>query len=309
MRYLKLASAKNPDTDFIELNDFNGFLCTSFQTIGISRKLEFLAIKNRQFTVDNKTNFKKYSLTIEILTKYSEYEQKHRQLITFLDRNKKDGFRLYYRPYEGMELRYCLCDIETSTRGEKRQPIVLTLSQNSLWLGEQKKATTSQNEGQGNLFVFDEDESINEYYSASFSVDEDINNYYCVSFYSGIETQATIVNNSYNEIPLNIKIYGYCVNPVVSLFRKNEDEPIKQLRVFANIDDGYYLEINANIKENGVWYINSSSGNKIDYSELVDNQLGSPYIYIDNGEYSIKVADEGNNVCITDVFIQEEYSG
>lgn len=308
MRYLKLASAKKPDTDFIELNDLNGFFCTSFQSLGISRKLEFLAIKNRQFAVDNKTNFKKYSLVVQILSKYSEYEAKYRELILFLDRNKKDGFRLYFRPYERMELRYCLCDIETSVKSEKMQPVVLTLSQNSLWFGEQKKSTTSQNEQQGNLFVFDEDENINKYYSASFSLDEYIDNYYCVAFYGGIESRATIVNNSYNEIPLNIKIYGNCVNPVVSLFRKNENEPIRQLKVFANIDNGYYLEINANIKENGVWYVNSSNGNKVDYSELVDNQLGSPYIYIGNGEYYIKVADDGNNVCVTDVFIQEEYS-
>ena len=88
MRYLKLASAKNPDTDFIELNDFNGFLCTRFETLGISRKLEFLTIENRQFSVDNKPDFKKYRLTIEILTKYAEYEAKHRELIDFLARKK-----------------------------------------------------------------------------------------------------------------------------------------------------------------------------------------------------------------------------
>ena len=127
MRYLKLASAKNPDNDFIELNDFNGFLCTSFQQLGISRSLEFLSIKNRQFSVNNKPAFKNYTLKIEILSKYSEYEAKYRQFNTFIDRNKKDGFRLYYRPYDGMELRYCLCDIEKLEKTEKLQPIILNL--------------------------------------------------------------------------------------------------------------------------------------------------------------------------------------
>ena len=158
MRYLKLASAKNPFTDFIELNDFNGFLCTSFQSVGISRKLEFLAIKNRQFAVSNDVDFKKYSLVIEILSKYSEYEAKHRELITFLDRNKKSGFRLYYRPYNGMDLRYCLCSIENSARTEKRQPVTLILVQNSLWLGEQKISKTAQGiKDSGNLFAFFDD--------------------------------------------------------------------------------------------------------------------------------------------------------
>ena len=305
MRYLKLASNENPETDFIELNDFNGFLCTSFQTVGISRKLEFLAIKNRQFAVENKTSFKKYNLTIEILSKYSEYEEKHRRLITFLDRNKKDGFRLYYRPYDGMELRYCLCNIETSQMAGKRQPIVLSLMQNSLWIGEERKSTTAYIVEEGNLFAFKDDDG---YYSMSFSIDSDILNYYCVSFYSNIETQASIVNNGYNEIPLNIKIYGECVNPKISLFRKNEKEPIRQLQVFANVDNGYHIEINANILTNGVWLVNSSTGEKLDYSELINNNLGSPYFYIDNGEYYIEIVDDGNNVCLADVFWQEEYS-
>lgn len=308
MRYLKIASAKNPSTDFIELNDFEGFLCTSFQTVGISRKLDFLSIKNRQFVVDNKMNFKKYSLTIQILSKYSEYEAKHRELITFLDRNKKDGLRLYYCPYNGMELRYCLCDIESSNRPEKMQPVLLTLSQGSLWFGEEKKATTYQTEQEGNLFTFDKDESIYNYYSASFSLDEKISGYYCVSFYNGAETMAEITNNSYNEIPLNIIIYGECVNPTVSLYRKGEEKPIRQTKIFANVSNDYYIEINAHVLEAGVWYVNSSTGNKTDYSELIDNSLGSPYFYIDNGEYYITVEDDGNNICITDILYQEEYS-
>lgn len=306
MRYLKLASAKNPDTDFIELNDFNGFLCTSFQSIGISRKFEFLEIKNRQLTVDNKPNFKKYSLTIEILSKYSEYEQKHRELITFLDRNKKDGFRLYFKPNDGMETRYCLCDIETSTRPEKLQPVILTLAQNSLWFGEENKRTTAYIvKEEGNLFAFKND---NGYYSASFSLDEDVPNYHCITFYSNIETQASIENKGYNEIPLNMKIYGPCVNPIVSLYRKNEVKPIRQLQVFANVNEGYYLEINSNVLENGVWYVNKKTQERKSYNELVNNKLGSPYLYIDNGEYYVVVEDDGHNVCIMDIFWKEEYS-
>lgn len=305
MRYLKLASAKNPDTDFIELNDFNGFLCTSFQSLGINRKLEFLAIKNRQFVVDNKTNFKKYSLTIEILSKYSEYEKKHRDLILFLDRNKKDGFRLYYRPYNGMALRYCLCDIESSQKTEKLQPVVLILSQCSLWLGEEKKFTTSQVvEDVENLFAFTND---NGYYSAKFGLDENANEY-CIEFYSGVSTEASLSNDGYNEVPLRIRIYGPCVNPIVSLFREGENEPFRQTQIFTNVDDDYYIEINSNILENGVWYVNKNTDEKIDYSELVNNEMGSPYFYIDNGNYVVKVKDSSNNICTTYIFFQEEYS-
>jgi len=306
MRYLKLTSAKNPYTDFIELNDFNGFLCTSFQTIGISRKLEFLSIQNTQFSVDNQTNFKKYTLNIEILSKYSDYEAKHRQLINFLDRNKKVGFRLYFKPYDGMDLRYCLCDIESSQRTEKMQPVVLVFVQKSLWFGEEKIVSTAQTVGDDEgLFAFVNN---NGYYCASFSQDKNINGYYCMKFYDGISTEAIIVNNSYNEIPLNIKIYGECVNPVVSLFEKSSNKPIRSLQIFANIDQDYYIEINAKIGENGVWYVNGKTGEKIDYTESVNYEYGSPYLYVDNGEYVLRVTDSGNNACLTNVFLQEEYS-
>ena len=306
MRYLKLASDKNPTTDFIELNDFNGFLCTSFQSIGINRKLEFLAIKNRQFVVSNDVEFKKYSLIIEILTKYSEYEAKHRQLITFLDRNKKDGFRLYYRPYNGMDLRYCLCDIISSTKTEKMQPITLTLSQSSLWLGKQKIGKTSQNsENEGNIFGFFDDE--NGYYSASFSQDKDIPDYYCIEFFGNITTEAIIENNSYNEIPLNIKIKGPCVNPTVSVFRKNEKTPIRKLEINQRVDSGQYIDIISNIGKNGVWLVNQN-GERTLYNEFVNNEYGSPYFYIDNGEYVIRVADSSNNACEIEILYQEEFS-
>ena len=309
MRYLKLASDKNPDTDFIELNDFHGFLCTSFQSLGISRKLEFLTIKNRQFTVDNKPNFKRYSLTIEILTKYNDYEAKYRKLITFLDQNKKGGFRLYYRPYDNDErgIVYCLCDIETSVRNEKMQPVVLTLVQNSLWFGEQKTSKTVYNNEDlnDNVFAFKDD---NGYYSASFSVDKNIGNYYCIEFFNDVSTKATIVNNSYNEIPLNIRIYGECVNPTVSLFVKNEEKPIRELQIFANVSKGDYIEINSTIINNGILYIDNNTKNKYDYSSKVNNDKGSPYFYIENGEYYIVVKDDANNVFLTEVVYQEEYS-
>lgn len=314
MRYLKLASAKNPDTDYIELNDLNGFFCTSFQSIGISRKFDFLAINNRRFSVDNKTEFKDYILTIEILSKYSEYEVKHRTFISFLDRNKKVGFRLYYRPYDGMEERYMLCDIKSSEKQKKRQPLLITLSQNSLWLGNENKATTSQIEQEGNLFEFNQRTVVNDdetvdsnYYSVSFEFDEEIEDY-CVTFYNGIETKAEIINNCYNEIPLNIKIYGQCVNPTVKLFRKGENTPVRQLKVKTNVDSDHYIEINSNILENGVWLVNKQDGTKRDYSNLIYNEFGSPYFYLDNGEYYTIIEDDGGNDCLAEFSWKEEYS-
>lgn len=305
-RYLKIASAKNPTNDFIELNDFKGFLCTGFQSLGISRKFDFLTIKNRQFVVDNKPSFKKYSLTIEILTKYSEYEQKYRELITFLDRNKKCGFRLYFKPYEGMEERYCLCSIESSSKIEKMQPVQIVLVQESMWFGAEKKAAFSNKIAYNeNLFSFSAKKK-NGYHSASFGLDENIENYYCVSFFNNVSTEALITNNSYNEIPLKIKVYGPCNTPIISLFKKGESVPVKSATFYVNLQENTYLEINSKVFENSVKYVNHR-GVEFDYSNSVSAE-SSPYFYVDNGEYVITISSSIEDAFEADIIYQEEYS-
>lgn len=304
MRYLKIASAINPSTDFIELNDFNGFLCTVFQNLGINRTYEFLTIKNRQFAVSNKPTFNRYNLTIEVLTSYNLYEDKYKQFVSFIDRNKKNGLRLYYRPYESADLRYCLCEIESLKKAEKRQPISLTLAQCSLWLGEEKKRSTSQVEQSGNFFSFNKD---GDYYSVKFAYDSETQSYN-VNFFNGFETETTIINNSYNEVPLNIKIYGYCQNPIISLYRKGESKPFKSVRIKTSVDENAFIEIKSSIADNGVWYENETTNIRQEISTLIDNSFGSPYIYIVNGEYNIKVTDDSESVCFCDIVWQEEYS-
>lgn len=343
MRFLKLASAKNPLTDYVLLNGgwfdedgkeiehftknkrdtyvdvngitratfkkFTGFLCTQFQTLGISRNIDFLTIKNRNIPVDNKPVFKRYGMTIEVFTTYNEYERKYYELITFLDRNKKDGFRLYYNPYgDGNKKneRYCLCSIEMSNKIEKMQPITLILTQDSLWIGEQNTAHSSlTSEMEGNLFVFDND---NGYYSASFSADANIPNYYCIAFYTGVGHQADINISGYNEVPLNIRIYGHCFDPQILLYRKNEKKPFKTIQVFEEIGEDYYLEINSDILDNGVWEVNKHTGEKRDLTANVDYSKGSPYVYLDNGEYYIRTTDINEDLVVADISWREEYS-
>ena len=311
MRKIKIASAKNPLTDYIELNDFNGFLCTQFQTLGISRSVEFLTIKNRNIPVSNKPVFKKYSLVIEILTRYSQYETKYYELLNFLDRNKQDGIRLYHNPYGDNNEdnnRYCLCSIESSSKTEKRQPIVLNLTQNSLWLGKVNIEQTSQQgeTTQRNLFEFADDGS--GYYSVSFGADEKVPDYYSVAFYGGLSQKAEIEIKGYNEVPLTIIVQGECVNPEISVFRKDEGLPIKMFQVYEKINAGHYLEINSGILENGVWEVNTETGYRRDLTELVNYAHGSPYFYLSNGMYDVEVKDSGGNQCVTTVYWQEEYS-
>lgn len=310
MRYLKLASAENPFTDYIELNDFNGFLCTSLKTLGVSRSIETLQIENRQFATKNKTQFKKYSLTVNILTKYSEYDEYYYRLIDFLDRNKLGGFRLYHRPNKDREERYCLCDIETSAKDEKWQPITLTLSQSSLWFGEDKNVVTSQIiREEDNVTSFDERNDIDGYYGMAFCEDEVFDEYYDISFYYTGLLQANFENNSYNKIPLNFKVYGKASNPKIYLYNQENDELLHMSEIIEELTENEYIEINSHINENGIWkkHINNRY-EPLNITDLINLEYGSPYFYVDHGKYYVLVQDDNENACITYCIFNEEYS-
>ena len=297
--------------DVVSLTNFGGLLCTSFSALGVSRRLDFLPVQNKNVTVVNKPQFKSYNLTIEILANYSEWDRIYREFVNFLDRNKTKGFRLYYKPNEtpDSELRYCVCSIQQSAKIEKMKPITITVYQNSLWIGALKVENVApQYSAQDNLFAFAEDPDVSGYFAAAFAEDPDISGYYCIPLFKGALSVGTITNNSYNDVPLTIRIYGACVNPVVLIYKHGEDTPFRQIRIFANVADGYYIEIEAGVLQNGVWYVSSNTGEKVDYGVFVDHSLGSPYVFIGNGEYDIRVQDNGNNDVNARIYFCEEYS-
>lgn len=312
MRYLKITSAENPDNDYIELNDFNGYLCTSFTTLGISRKHETLEVGNRQFSVSNKPKFKDYNLTVYILTNYSDYEQYYHEFIDFFDRNKLCGFRLYYNPYNSdvndSRTRYILCDIETIAKTEKREPITLTVKQNSLWLKAQEILNTNSIRQQNNVLEFAYDKNINDY-CMTFK-DANISTsigYYCVEYYLKDESVANFTIHCYNEIPLNLKISAPCHNPIIQLYKQDTNELLKTIQIYCDITEGD-IEINSQINENGIWFIHGEY--KDDFAENLDYSNGSPYWHLGHGDYYIKVSNGGdtsqNIVC--KISYNEEYS-
>lgn len=324
MRYLKLTSnTDNPNSqDIINLNAeyfdnngnrssyftaLNGFLCTQFQTLGISRKHETLQIENRQFSVNNKMEFKKYTLSIEILSQYSQYDTYYNTLITFIDRNKKDGLRLYYRPNDKREIRYCLCDIVSLEKTEKLQPIKLTLQQNSLWFGQTKHNNiVSEEQTINNAFEFKKDDD-GLIYCAGFYNDSVNTDIYSINFIENYFENSIIINNCYNKIPLQIYVNGYCNTPHIILCDK-DNVIIKEIKVDVVIEKGYSLYINSKINENGVWIIYTETGAKIeDVTDKVNNDYGSPYWYIDNGTYYVKIL-QTDTLQTCNVLYNEEYN-
>lgn len=310
MRYLKITSAENPSNDFIELNNFNGFLCTQFQTLGFSRKYENIEVGNRRFVTYNKPEFKEYTLTIEILTKYSLYETKYKELTTFLDRNKKSGFRLYYRPYDDMDMHYILCDVVSISKIDKLQPITLVVTQNSLWLGEDEKVETQQIvDNIDNVFAFAESSEYGDrYFSAKFKLDDKNSDYYCIAFYSNASSIAAFEINSYSEIPLNLIIYGFCEKPYVALFKEGENIPIREIEIDETINNNNYVYINSHIGENGVFLVDEKTEVRTPIENKILNERGSPYWFIDKGRYYIKIQDNGQNICQANLLYNEEFN-
>lgn len=307
MRKIKLTSVKNPEYDVIELNDFSGLLCTKFQSLGVSRTLEFLQIKNRNLAVKNTPNFRSYSLTIEILSPYSLYEKAYYDFLKFIDRNKKDGIRLYYQAYDNVPEKYCFCEIQQTDKTEKRQPIVLTLVQSSFWFGKAEARKTSQGvEKITNPFEFSKIEGM-DYYAASFALDEDssTNDFYAISFSNPVSQYADVTISGYNEVPIEFVISGKSINPIITIYE--DGKIIRQVQINIVVDEGQKLQITAGIVNYGVWLIDSD-GKCYDVSNNINHSLGSPYVFLDHGTYSVTVQGEGDGASSTIISWQEEYS-
>lgn len=300
MRYIKLASNTNPFTDFIELNNLNGLFCTSVQNFGMKRNLSFFEIKNRRQAVGNEPSFKRYSLRIDILTSYGQYESEYQRLADFLDRNKRGGVRFYYQAEPSKKLVYTICDIEEFVKTDKRLPINLILQQNSLWLSEVQQVTTSAQEQVGNLFSFTKKNGLD---CVAFRAD---GGPYSITFVNDIRTKATITNRSYENIPLVIQIRGLCINPVVTISK--DGVPIKTIKVLRTISLKEYVEINSNVFDSHVAMVNTETGEKSDLSSYVDYSYGSPFAFLGNGSYEISTTDDGKNRCETTILWQEEYN-
>lgn len=299
MRKIRLESITDP-REVIQLSDLTkDYFCTSLQTFGMKRELEFFAIKNRRQAVSNNPSFKRIVLRIEILSSYNLYEEKYRNLARFLDKHKRNGIRLYYQADTNEPEMYTICDIEEVSKTDKRMPVTLTLQQNSLWLIS-KEEKVSKQEQSGNVFAFSNDGY--GFYSAGFKQDSD----YSISFYS-TSSKAEITNNSYEKVPLIIRITSECTNPTIFI-RDVNGKNYKTIKINASVASNEYLEINSNVFESQIYLYNEATGFKTDLSGKVDYSYGSPFAMIGNGIYTVEVTDENQTNCEATIWWQEEYN-
>ena len=319
MREVKITSELNPTTDFLNLTDFNGFFCTSIQGLGATRETANLSVKTRSLVIENKPTFRIFSLGVNILTPYSQYEAAVKQLFDFLDRNKENGFRLYVNdnPSVYTKQRYVMCSLDSVNRNDKRQIVELKLAQHSYWLAE---ATTvpgvaNVNISEGNWYEYANRGTETEaYYAYSYSpfttADNNITNYYSTSYFiSGAQTgeaiNLDIENGSYNKVPLNVKVYGACTNPTIMLYENEGSVATRIVSVDVNIPAGSWLEINSTIEGNGVYLC--TDGTKSDIFHSIDLTNGSPYMYVGHGKHRLQVSAASNGSFSAHAVFQEEY--
>lgn len=319
MREVKITSELNPTTDFLNLTDFSGFFCTSIQGLGATRETANLSVKTRSLVTENKPTFRIFSLGVNILTPYSQYEAAVKQLFDFLDRNKENGFRLYVNdnPSVYAKQRYVMCSLDSVNRNDKRQIVELRLAQHSFWLAE---ATTASGVAKvdistGNWYEYaNRGTEAEPYYAYSYkpftTADYKIMNYYSTSYFNsgaqiGDAIDLEIENGSYNKVPLIVKVYGECTNPVILLYENEGSVATRMVSVDVNIPADSWLEINSTIEGNGVYLCTVNT--KDDIFHNIDLANGSPYMYVGNGKHRLHVIAMSNGSFSANAVFQEEY--
>lgn len=130
---------------------------------------------------------------------------------------------------------------------------------------------------------------------------------YDVAFVSAASIYNNIKNDGDTEIPLKIRVYGPCTNPVITLFDKSNNV-VQSSKVVGDIPATAYLEINSDAEDTGVWAVNKSTGVRTNMMSSID-QTTNVFITLPIGEYVISAVDANNDPVPTTVFFANEYVG
>lgn len=314
VNYRNMAITNENGTEVFDLNEFGNYIMTSPTGLGIYRASEYIVVGNQRVRADNKATFQKITFNVLIMGERNDWENKYAQFRDFISRNIKNGFRLYYTPFE--ETRYIKCDINIVDKTEKDRanlPIKIEVQPLSLWLSDVVKESIQQESDDFNMFIFAE----NDYdeYSAVFDEVDDLEDdyerqVYAISFGASASQTATIVNSGFEPTPLNIRIYGVAVNPYVALKRYDNGEVVQSVKFSdLTIPDGYYLEINADATDTHIELVNISTGERFDKEDYADIDTNM-YLTLPVGRFNITITDEGtDNKCFAEILYANQYYG
>ena len=136
--------------------------------------------------------------------------------------------------------------------------------------------------------------------------DEDTNEYN-VAFFFGSVIENNISNEGDTEIPLLIRVFGACANPIVKLLDENGNT-IQSSKVITTVPAKSYIEINSDPENAGVWLVYQTTGQRINMMDNVD-QTTNVFITLPRGRYKIAVTDIDNSSVPTTVYFANEYVG
>ena len=292
------------------LNDFNKYLLTLPQGLGFEFKNTFLNVGNQRVLVEKEYQFKEINGTIEVCgNTRNDWEKNYNELKNFIVKNKKSGFRLYYKTTEDAE-KYIICNIKLLTKTEKTTYCILVpivLEPRSLW----EKDYTVVSEKVGDLEE-SEDENLVAFlqredgsYNYGFLYEEETDDYNA-TYVSGLFGQIELVNDGDEEIPLKVILNSACETPIITLKNiKNETE--QSARIFTTLIDGDVLTLNSN-PENLSIIVVRKTGVVEDVTTNIDMSMKT-FLTLPVGNYTLEITDSNGNYVSGVVEISKRYLG
>ena len=292
------------------LNDFNKYLLTLPQGLGFEFKNTFINVGNQRVLVDKEYQFKEINGTIEVSGNTRlDWEKNYNELRSFIAKNKKSGFRLYYKTTEEAE-KYIVCSIRLLTKTEKTTYgllIPIALEPRSLW----EKDYTVVSEQVGDLeegesenlvaFLHREDGS----YNYGFLHEQETGEY-TATYVAGLFGQIELVNDGDEEIPLKIILNSPCETPILTL-KNIKDEPIQTARIFVTMVNGDILTLNSD-PENLSIIVVRSTGAVEDVTNNIDMSMKT-FLTLPVGNFTLEITDSNGNYVSGVVEISKRYLG
>lgn len=296
MRTFKLYG--NTTGTYIYFNSNNNFLINP-QNLGINIKNTYQRLGNKNIKTDEEFIFQTFLAEIYFLN-----YQKYTDFITFISKNKTNGFRLYYSPYTDYE-RYSECDFTEISKTEldeyKRLKSTFKIELKSYWLLDITKSSTFEEDATlGKEYILDETET-NPLFAYAYvyleDTDEDSDSlfYYNYRYNIAGKNTVTLINNGSVETSLKIVLNGVATNPTLALYDVNGNL-IQNASFTITVASGEQFIIDSDEENMKIALINTSL-EEIDETQTQDYSK-TTYITLPVGEYNLIISDD-NAVAIT----------
>lgn len=297
----------------IDLTDFNKYLLTLPNGLGLAYKNSYVTLGSQRIRVSQERQYENFTGTIEVCGRTrDEWEKNYDYLRDFIASNLKSGINLYYSNRENQE-RYLTCDIKLLSKTEKSSYCILVGVQfepKGLWKNDVEVVTrTTAVETGKNAVAYMRDEGFAETdefgYNYAYLYDENVDQH-CIYYTSGETSSATLINDAHSEIPTKITIYGACINPRIILEDVNGNE-IQECQIYATLYDGDRVVLNSDPENLGIILVRLN-GNSSNITTSVDTSF-NPFITLPVGTFSLRIKEENNRLVGGNIKYSLQYIG